>query len=92
LTLVVPAGNITVPHARYFMIRRNISAQVVALAVALLLVPSIARAYLDPGNGSYVLQILIGGFIAAAFAAKVFWLNIAAFFGRKRSDGKQPPR
>jgi len=37
------------------------------------------HAYIDPGTGSYVFQMLIAGLLGAAFAAKVFWRRIAAF-------------
>lgn len=37
------------------------------------------HAYIDPGTGSYVFQLLIAGVLGAAFAAKVFWRRIAAF-------------
>lgn len=39
-----------------------------------------AYAYLDPGTGSYILQLLIAGLLGAAFALKLFWKNIKAFF------------
>jgi len=41
-----------------------------------LLVPATAHAYLDPGTGSYVLQIIIGAAVSAAFAVKMFWKTI----------------
>ncbi len=40
-----------------------------------------AHAYVDPGTGSYVLQIVIAGVVAGLFAIKTFWLQIVAFFG-----------
>lgn len=41
--------------------------------------PSSAAAYIDPGTGSLVLQMLIAGVLGAAFAVKRFWRTIAAF-------------
>ncbi|MBN2411391.1 hypothetical protein JXQ31_06835 [candidate division KSB1 bacterium] len=35
-----------------------------------------AYAYLDPGTGSYILQILIASLLGAAFAVKIFWQKI----------------
>jgi len=35
-----------------------------------------AYAYLDPGTGSYFLQILIAGLLGALFLIKGFWKNI----------------
>jgi len=46
-----------------------------------------AYAYLDPGTGSYMLQILIAGVLAFFFFAKSFLYKIKTFFqkiiGRK---------
>ena len=54
----------------------------VLFVVAVLLLMSVpAHAYLDPGTGSYVLQIVIGVVLSAAFAVKVFWIRIRTFFG-----------
>lgn len=36
-------------------------------------------AYLDPGTGSYMLQLLIAGLLGAGFAVKAFWKNIKSF-------------
>jgi len=38
-----------------------------------------AHAYLDPGTGSYILQMVIAGLLGAAFAVKLFWLRIKRF-------------
>lgn len=35
-----------------------------------------AYAYLDPGTGSYLLQILLASLLGAAFAVKIFWQKI----------------
>jgi hypothetical protein len=39
-----------------------------------------AYAYLDPGTGSMLVQIIIAGSIGALFALKAFWKRIMAFF------------
>lgn len=67
----------------------------VVLFLLLFLFPARAQAYVDPGTGSYVLQLLIAGFLGALFALKVFWHKMIGFFkgllgrGEKisRSDG-----
>ena len=56
--------------------RKNILAAVAALTLAAL--P--AHAYIDPSTGSYILQILVAGFLGAMFALKVFWHRILGFF------------
>lgn len=47
--------------------------------IALLLLPRDAHAYLDPGTGSYVLQMIIAGVLGAAFAIKMSWFRIRRF-------------
>jgi len=39
-------------------------------------------AYVDPGTGSYVIQLIMAGLLAAAFALKSYWKNITAFLSR----------
>ena len=36
-------------------------------------------AYLDPGSGSMILQILAGGLAAVAVAAKLYWGRLLTF-------------
>ena len=36
--------------------------------------------YLDPGSGSYLLQLLIAGALGAAFAVRLYWSRIKGFF------------
>ncbi len=53
------------------------------LAVAMLLIvatPNVAHAYLDPGTGSQVFQILIAVFVGGAFTLKMYWRRITEFF------------
>ena len=50
-----------------------------------------AAGYIDPGTGSYVLQIAIAFLVGLAFSVKVFWKKISAFvrktFSGKKGDG-----
>lgn len=39
-----------------------------------------AYAYLDPGTGSYVLQMALAGVAAALLVVKLFWVKIKAVF------------
>lgn len=55
---------------------------VYSLLLVILLIlacPDNAHAYLDPGTGSYFLQILLAALLGAAFAVKSFWRNIKSF-------------
>ena len=52
------------------------------LTLLLLALPSTADAYLDPGTGSYVVQLLIGSLLGGLFALGMFWRRVVAFFKR----------
>ena len=55
---------------------------ILLLTLLLLALPSTADAYLDPGTGSYVEQLLIGGLLGGLFALGVFWRRVVAFIKR----------
>lgn len=38
------------------------------------------EAYIDPGTGSYIIQVIIGGVLGAAFALKVYWKKVKFYF------------
>jgi hypothetical protein len=60
---------------------------VLFLAVWFLLFLSVpAHAYLDPGSGSIILQVLLGGLAAIGVAVKIFGRRILDFFGIRRKD------
>jgi hypothetical protein len=42
--------------------------------------PYHAHAYLDPGSGSYMLQILLGTLVAGFFVIKQYWHRLKHFF------------
>jgi hypothetical protein len=52
------------------------------LVLSLLLLPSVAQAYLDPGTGSYVLQLVLGTVLGGLFALGLFWRRVKAFVKR----------
>lgn len=60
-----------------------LSAGTLALAaLTLLLTADDAHAYLDPGTGSLVLQIMVGSVLAVGYTVKVYWRRIRSFFRR----------
>jgi hypothetical protein len=48
-----------------------------------LLFPKSAHAYVDPGSGSYMLQLAIGALIGGLFALKLFWKSKIKIFFKK---------
>lgn len=58
-----------------------------------------AHAYLDPGTGSMILQVLLGGLAGIAVAGKFYWHRLRSLLGmapatakKKSSDDEVPPR
>jgi hypothetical protein len=46
-------------------------------------------AYLDPGSGSMILQILVGGAAAVAVTAKLYWGRLLRFLRIRKPQDEQ---
>lgn len=73
---------------------QNIGAQSFRLAIAAAVVgmsTSPAHAYLDPGTGSIILQVLLGGIAGAALAGKLYWHKFLTMIGVRKEapDGER---
>ncbi|MBW1859599.1 MAG: hypothetical protein JRI70_05845 [Deltaproteobacteria bacterium] len=53
---------------------------IVVVALLIVFSPVEALAYLDPGTGSYVVQMAIAGAVSAAFAIRIFWGRLKDMF------------
>jgi len=70
------------------MIRQKRSIRLLAIILLLeLIITSDVYGYIDPGTGSYILQMLIAAMLGILFSVKIFWTRIKAFlkavFGKK---------
>ena len=65
---------------------RNLLRVLVILAFTKGLFATQAHAYIDPGSGSFFVQMLLAGFIAAGVAIKSYWHKLKGLFG-----GSKPP-
>ncbi len=62
-----------------------------ALATLALLCPAAgAQAYLDPGTGSIILQMLLGGVAGGLIIGKLYWERLRMFFGGLFSGANGP--
>ena len=43
-------------------------------------------AYLDPGSGSMILQVIAGGLAAVAVTAKLYWRKLLRFLRIRKDD------
>jgi hypothetical protein len=58
------------------------------VVLAIVIIPNNAFAYIDPGTGSYILQIIAAGILGGLFAIKMFWFQVKDFFRRLFSRNK----
>jgi len=46
--------------------------------------------YLDPGSGSFLIQLLLAALLGGAFAIKIYWRKIKALFTGKKEEIPTP--
>lgn len=59
---------------------RQAGSALIFLSFYLLIAPKRVYAYLDPGSGSFIFQLLIGALFGVSFAIKIYWRKIKNFF------------
>lgn len=72
---------------------RLIFVLILVLGFSSLVIP-VANAYIDPGSGSFILQMAIGALLGLSVTLKVFWGRIMSLFSRRKlvehEEEKQP--
>jgi hypothetical protein len=55
--------------------------------------PDKNAAYLDPGSGSFIFQLIIASLVGGAFIVKTYWKRITGYFqkliSKKPKDGEE---
>ena len=70
--------------------KTSLTTSSVSLSVFLLpLTSQNIHAYIDPGTGSLIIQILIASFVGGLFLIKVFWGKVKAFFNNLFSRARK---
>lgn len=72
--------------SKIYSLSKNRLSLIIWLILAIYLLPiHAAHAYLDPGTGSYLTQLVIGLILGATYATKSFWRSIVSRIkGRKK--------
>lgn len=71
--------------------RRGAIVAMLVVALSSVVIPS-ANAYIDPGSGSFIVQMAVGAILGASLAIKVFWRRLVSFFtGRKNGATEEEP-
>jgi len=61
------------------------------LVLPWLAAPKAAQAYLDPGTGSILLQVLIGGVAGLGVIVKLYWHRLRGLLGWRKKDAQEEP-
>ena len=74
------------------MTRLGFWTRMILSAVFLMEAPTPANAYLDPGTGSMMLQILLGAIGGGLVMGRLYWNKIKSFFSgtKEGSDDDNP--
>lgn len=64
----------------------------VVLILLFLIFPQKVYAYVDPGTGSYIFQLIIAALVGGLFVVKLFWNKIKIFFRNLFSREKNMKR
>jgi len=62
---------------------------VLTMLALLALLPRLAFAYLDPGSGSMLLQVLLGGAVGLVVIVKIYWNNILTLLHIRKAAPKE---
>lgn len=55
-----------------------------ALLLTLVCMPAPAQAYIDPGTGGMMVQLLLGGLAGVVVVARLFWSKVLSFIGLRQ--------
>jgi membrane associated rhomboid family serine protease len=59
----------------------SLRVRIITIMILFFISSQSAYAYLDPGTGSYIFQLVLAGLIGGLFAVKLFWKKIKNFLG-----------
>ena len=68
------------------MAQTNRAKTVALLTVLTFAIASPAQAYLDPGTGTMILQIILGGVAGILMAGKLYWTRLKGFLGFSKGE------
>jgi hypothetical protein len=57
---------------------------------SMILLTNPAQAYLDPGSGSMLLQLLLGGVAGAVVVLRLYWQRLLHFLGLRKEEALDP--
>lgn len=73
------------------MLVKSVSFSVLLTTLVFGMMSQPAYAYLDPGTGSMILQILLGGIAGAALAGRFYWNKLLVMIGVRSEQPASGP-
>ena len=70
-------------NSRLVVTATSIAAAVVPVAVLLVVAERPVSAYIDPGTGSYVTQIIVASIVSAGFVLRSYWSRVKDTWRRR---------
>ncbi len=61
--------------------------RILLIVFVLVLLPDSAFAYVDPGTGSYIFQLLLAGLLGALYLLRQYWSRVKSFVRSKLGKG-----
>jgi len=61
------------------LLKRLLLIALMAVSLKFVLAPP-AHAYLDPGSGSFIVQMIVAGLMGSLFMLKLYWKKVKEFF------------
>lgn len=57
-----------------------------SVALATFVFPKTSEAYLDPGTGSFIFQMIIAAVMGGLYSIKTYWRNITKFLKKDKKE------
>lgn len=61
-----------------------------AIAVLLLTLPDAAQAYIDPGAGAMLIQLVVGGVSGLLVILRLYWKKCKSLFYKNKKESVEP--
>ena len=52
--------------------------------------PATLLLYLDPGSGSFIIQLILAGALGLGVGLRLYWAKVKSLFGGKKNSPEQP--
>jgi hypothetical protein len=75
-------------YGKAALLNTRFATAVVVVWMALFLCPTPALAYVDPGSGGMMMQLLLGGVAGIVVLLRMYWQRFTTFIGLRKADSE----